>query len=96
MISSRRHHKKHHTRIRVVNGGGVSGYALPQVPIPVTLARDEEIAAEGEGETCNQTANAAPIAPPPPVYGLWGNSVVRLSKMRFRQVVWNLHKLAVC
>ena len=46
------------------------GYANPQVPIRVVLARDEE-AAGIESEATKL---------PPPAYGLWGESVVSRSQ----------------
>ncbi|PGH31230.1 hypothetical protein GX50_06015 [[Emmonsia] crescens] len=55
---------------------GTLGYAQPDQPIPVILARDEEIAREVD--TNNNTSgnsNLGGLAPPPPAYGLWRNSV---------------------
>lgn len=45
---------------------GPGGYATPAVPIRVVLARDEEAVG----------AEHAATKAPPPVYGLWRNSVV--------------------
>jgi len=56
--------------MRVPTRVGPTGYAQPEEPIPVVLARDEEIAAEVD--TTNDTEK---VAPPPPAYGLWRSSV---------------------
>ncbi|KAL1981709.1 hypothetical protein VTN96DRAFT_2323 [Rasamsonia emersonii] len=52
---------------RVPSTVGPLGYAQPERPIPVILARDEEIMA-GDQE-------AGKVLPPPPAYGLWRGSV---------------------
>ncbi|KAL1963231.1 hypothetical protein VTN77DRAFT_8556 [Rasamsonia byssochlamydoides] len=54
---------------RVPSTVGPLGYAQPERPIPIVLARDEEIAAEGQGD------GQAKVIPPPPAYGLWRGSV---------------------
>ncbi|OBT79673.1 hypothetical protein VF21_01228 [Pseudogymnoascus sp. 05NY08] len=53
------------------------GYATPAVPIRVTLGRDEEalIGSRSTPSEANASANAKAIAPPPPAYGLWRESV---------------------
>ena len=65
-----------------------AGFAQPRQPIPVVLARDEELGlhdhhhhynhgrSEHEGEEDNGRDDVLP--PPPPAYGLWRNSVVRV------------------
>lgn len=53
---------------RVPSRVGPMGYAQPERPIHVILARDEEIAADGE--------EREKVRPPPPAYGLWRSSVV--------------------
>ncbi|KAK2754720.1 hypothetical protein FQN54_006853 [Arachnomyces sp. PD_36] len=55
---------------RVPSRAGPLGYAQPEQPIPVVLARDEEIAAGDNSE-----GNQQKVAPPPPAYGLWRSSV---------------------
>lgn len=53
------------------------GYAAPATPIRVVLGRDEEALSSergGEGES-----GAPKLAPPPPAYGLWRESVVCIS-----------------
>lgn len=52
---------------RVPSRVGPMGYAQPERPIHVILARDEEIAADGE--------EREKVRPPPPAYGLWRSSV---------------------
>lgn len=56
---------------RVPTRVGPTGYAQPEQPIPVVLARDEEIASEPE-----TTIQAEKVVAPPPAYGLWRSSVV--------------------
>ncbi|OBU00782.1 hypothetical protein VE01_01159 [Pseudogymnoascus verrucosus] len=53
------------------------GYATPAVPIRVTLGRDEEalIDSRTTPSDANASANAKAVAPPPPAYGLWRESV---------------------
>lgn len=76
MVASRRFGGASAQR-RIVRRVGSSGYANPQQPIPVRLARDEEIAAD-EDRT-DGVADPGPVAKPPPAYGRWRSSVVRLS-----------------
>ena len=57
-----------------------AGFAQPRQPIPVVLARDEELGRHDDSrraEDDDDIDNALP--PPPPAYGLWRNSVVCLS-----------------
>ena len=49
--------------------------AQPETPIPVILARDEEL---GLSDTSSDGESVSPIAHPPPAYGLWRSSVVSL------------------
>ncbi|KAI4172012.1 MAG: hypothetical protein LQ343_003921 [Gyalolechia ehrenbergii] len=46
--------------------------ARPQTPIPVILARDEEI---GLHENSSQNDSIRSMQPPPPAYGVWRSSV---------------------
>lgn len=67
---------------RVPSVVGPLGYAQPAHPIPVVLARDEEIAIEaaeaGQASEAPSTTSANPkLTVPPPAYGLWRSSVVR-------------------
>ena len=57
---------------RVPEIAGVHGYAQPDRPIPVHLARDEELALEANTEDPDKPRI------PPPAYGLWRSSVVSL------------------
>lgn len=50
-----------------------NGYMDPAQPIPVVLARDEEVAMEEYDNTPKMG-----LRPPPPAYGLWRGSVVSL------------------
>lgn len=63
-----------------LNAEGKAGFAQPTQPIPVVLARDEELGLHDDNgrvvEDGENTDEALP--PPPPAYGLWRNSVVRL------------------
>jgi hypothetical protein len=58
---------------RVAGRMGTAGYAQPDRPIQITLARDEEIAIDEEEE------RGKPVLPPPPAYGLWRSSVVSIA-----------------
>lgn len=53
------------------------GYATPAVPIRVTLGRDEEalIGSRSSPDEANASTTAKAVAPPPPAYGLWRESV---------------------
>ncbi|OBT60594.1 hypothetical protein VE03_10004 [Pseudogymnoascus sp. 23342-1-I1] len=51
------------------------GYATPVVPIRVTLGRDEEALIGSRSAPDEANTNAKAIAPPPPAYGLWRESV---------------------
>ncbi|KFY31019.1 hypothetical protein V493_01473 [Pseudogymnoascus sp. VKM F-4281 (FW-2241)] len=51
------------------------GYATPAVPIRVTLGRDEEALIGSRSAPSEASANAKAVAPPPPAYGLWRESV---------------------
>ena len=50
-------------------------FTHPVEPIPVVLARDEELGLVGSGGA--EVAETKEPKPPPPVYGLWRGSVVR-------------------
>ncbi|PGG98812.1 hypothetical protein GX51_06608 [Blastomyces parvus] len=51
-------------------------YAQPVQPIPVILARDEEIMTETDANNpSGRDGNVGGLAPPPPAYGLWRDSV---------------------
>jgi hypothetical protein len=65
--SSRRHN-------RIPSTAGPEGFK-PNRPIPVQLARDEEIAAIDEDGTIQEEKLEA-LKQPPPAYGLWRESVV--------------------
>ncbi|KAL8729652.1 MAG: hypothetical protein Q9166_004601 [cf. Caloplaca sp. 2 TL-2023] len=47
-------------------------YAQPETPIPVVLARDEEL---GLNDISSDGDSIRPVAYPPPAYGLWRSSV---------------------
>jgi hypothetical protein len=65
--SARRHN-------RIPSTAGPEGFK-PNRPIPVQLARDEEIAAMDEEGTLHEEKLEA-LKQPPPAYGLWRESVV--------------------
>ncbi|KAL8939561.1 MAG: hypothetical protein Q9216_003292 [Gyalolechia sp. 2 TL-2023] len=48
--------------------------AQPQTPIPVILARDEELGLH-EADSDNDNSSGRPVQPPPPAYGVWRSSV---------------------
>ena len=50
--------------------------ARPREPIPVILARDEELGLHENDSVVEDTEVAVP--PPPPAYGLWRCSVVSI------------------
>lgn len=64
-----------------LNADQEAGFAQPTQPIPVVLARDEEVGLQDDNGRVEEDAeehidNALP--PPPPAYGLWRSSVVCL------------------
>lgn len=73
---------------RVPSTVGPLGYAQPERPIPVILARDEEIIA-GDQE-------AGKVMPPPPAYGLWRGSVVSVPGCAGTCTPWNQPSLCRC
>ena len=58
----------------------VGGYALPAQPIPVVLARDEEIGISGADPLGEEGMEKEVL--PPPTYGLWRGSVVSICNYR--------------
>ena len=57
------------------------GFAQPRQPIPVVLARDEELGSHDENGRVDEDEEDdidRALPPPPPAYGLWRNSVVSL------------------
>lgn len=50
-------------------------YAQPETPIPVILARDEELGLHDDANASDHESIRA-VQPPPPAYGLWRSSVV--------------------
>lgn len=61
--------------------GADEDYAQPETPIPVILARDEELGLHDDASADNDDASAdsdsvRPVQHPPPAYGLWRSSVV--------------------
>jgi hypothetical protein len=68
--------KKGHARVvGVPSRAGGDGYAQPGTPIPIILARDEELGLVGDEIEEEHEANMP--TPPPPAYGFWRCSVVR-------------------
>ena len=62
-----------------LNAGEDAEFAQPRQPIPVVLARDEELGLHNDnnGGVENENTHDA-LPPPPPAYGLWRSSVVCL------------------
>lgn len=57
---------------RVLRPADDEELAQPQTPIPIILARDEEMGLHGTGNGNNSNS---PVQPPPPAYGVWRSSV---------------------
>ncbi|KAM0797849.1 hypothetical protein BDR22DRAFT_891896 [Usnea florida] len=58
------------------NAGEDAGFAQPREPIPVVLARDEELGLHNDNNGGVEDEDADEVLPPPPpAYGLWRNSV---------------------
>ncbi len=58
------------------------GYAQPATPIPIILARDEELGLHHNIDSDEDEESIdVHIPPPPPAYGLWRCSVVRILKL---------------
>ncbi|MCJ1287259.1 hypothetical protein MMC26_006607 [Xylographa opegraphella] len=55
---------------RITRLSNNEGYAHPEEPIQVVLARDEETGQENDGDDDQKD-----LPPPPPAYGLWRGSV---------------------
>ena len=56
-----------------------AGFAQPGQPIPVVLARDEQLGLHGDnGRDGEEEEEVVALPPPPPAYGLWRSSVVCL------------------
>lgn len=57
-----------------------AGFAQPRQPIPVVLARDEELGLHNDHRRVEEDVDDIDDAlpPPPPAYGLWRSSVVCL------------------
>ncbi len=69
------HPRKGHTHTATVpTRAGGDGFAQPRTPIPIILARDEELGLVGL-ET--EEEHEPMPTPPPPAYGFWRCSVVR-------------------
>lgn len=61
-----------------LNGDEEAGFAQPRQPIPVVLARDEELGLHDDNRRVEEEDIDEALPPPPPAYGLWRSSVVRL------------------
>lgn len=61
-----------------LNADEEAGYAQPRQPIPVVLARDEQLGLHDDNDGVEEAEEAEAVAlpPPPPAYGLWRSSVV--------------------
>ncbi|CAF9920481.1 hypothetical protein IMSHALPRED_004918 [Imshaugia aleurites] len=60
-----------------LNADEEAGYAQPRQPIPVVLARDEQLGLHDDNDGVEEAEEAEAVAlpPPPPAYGLWRSSV---------------------
>lgn len=74
MLASKGPEHHHPRRGAIPSVAGPDGFT-PDVPIRVHLARDEEIAAQGEDGIIAEEKMAS-LKAPPPAYGLWRCSVV--------------------
>lgn len=73
VMAIRRSREPHRHRPHIPSVAGPEGFK-PEVPIPVQLARDEELTAYGdEGRLEEEKVEA--LKQPPPAYGLWRGSV---------------------
>lgn len=75
MLSARLRARERRFAIRQCSIADEEDYAQPETPIPVILARDEEL---GLHDNANASDNDSirPVQHPPPAYGLWRSSVV--------------------
>lgn len=59
-----------------------AGFAQPRQPIPVVLARDEDMGLHNDNDRVDEEEEEEDrdraLPPPPPAYGIWRSSVVRL------------------
>ncbi|KAF6226395.1 hypothetical protein HO133_009261 [Letharia lupina] len=58
-----------------LNGDEEAGFAQPRQPIPVVLARDEELGLHDDNRRVEEEDIDEALPPPPPAYGLWRSSV---------------------
>lgn len=59
-----------------LNADDEAGFAQPRQPIPVVLARDEELGLHDDNDRVEEEEEIGKaLPPPPPAYGLWRNSV---------------------
>lgn len=77
MMSFRLHLRGRRQIERVPSVADEEDYAQPEIPIPVILARDEEL---GLHNTSSDNDSVRPVQHPPPAYGLWRSSVVSTSR----------------
>lgn len=61
-----------------LNAGEEAEFEQPRHPIPVVLARDEELGLHDDNGGAEDEDTDKALPPPPPAYGLWRNSVVCL------------------
>jgi hypothetical protein len=78
---------RQHRRGLIPSIAGPEGFT-PDVPIPVQLARDEEIAAQTEDGILEEEKMDA-LKVPPPAYGLWRCSVVSFNLKYFFLQIWS-------
>ena len=61
-----------------LNADEEAGFARPSQPIPVVLTRDEELGLHDDNGRVEEGEIDQALPPPPPAYGIWRSSVVRL------------------
>ena len=74
MLSLSSKTRRNNRSLTVPSLAGSDGFAQPRTPIPVILARDEELGLVGA--EMEEEELVVGLTPPPPAYGLWRCSVV--------------------
>ncbi|KAL9010369.1 MAG: hypothetical protein Q9173_004693 [Seirophora scorigena] len=65
--------RRERERSCTMDEGAEEGYAQPETPIPIILARDEELGLHEDASADSDSVR--PVQHPPPAYGLWRSSV---------------------
>ncbi|KAL8920573.1 MAG: hypothetical protein Q9208_006195 [Pyrenodesmia sp. 3 TL-2023] len=75
MLSARLRARERRFGIRQCSMADEEDYAQPETPIPVILARDEELGLHDDANASDNDSIRS-VQHPPPAYGLWRSSVV--------------------